>query len=218
MNEIHYPCDTKQGFMAAYEGDGLVMQRPEKARGTVQRQTSPTLLCGRGGGAGVVVKNTKTQWFNGAKKGGLEECEVGDGLKIYPNPARYNSGETVQKQKSNALNTYRGCGSGTVDGDLRIRYLTPRECLRLMGFDDGQIDKLMEAVPSKTNLYKLAGNSIVVNVLEAIFKAIYIDGSFNGDKSRQKSLVDYQAPINPIVGRRPEEIERKTLEMEGIGQ
>lgn len=52
---------------------------------------------------------------------------------------------------------------------LRIRKLTPKECWRLMGFDDADFEKA-EKVNSNTQLYKQAGNSIVVNVLEAILK------------------------------------------------
>ena len=51
--------------------------------------------------------------------------------------------------------------------NIRIRKLTPRECWRLMGFDDEDFNKA-RAVNSDTQLYKQAGNSIVVNVLEAI--------------------------------------------------
>ena len=51
--------------------------------------------------------------------------------------------------------------------DYRIRKLTPKECWRLMGFDDTDFDKA-EKVCSNTQLYKQAGNSIVVNVLEGI--------------------------------------------------
>ena len=53
--------------------------------------------------------------------------------------------------------------------DLRIRKLTPKECWRLMGFDDSDFEKAAK-VNSNTQLYKQAGNSIVVNVLEAILK------------------------------------------------
>ena len=53
--------------------------------------------------------------------------------------------------------------------NIRIRKLTPRECYRLMGFDDESFDKA-KAVNSDTQLYKQAGNSIVVQVLEDIFK------------------------------------------------
>ena len=52
---------------------------------------------------------------------------------------------------------------------IRVRKLTPKECWRLMGFDDTDFEKA-EKVNSNTQLYKQAGNSIVVNVLEAILK------------------------------------------------
>ena len=69
--------------------------------------------------------------------------------------------------------------SGIIDiGNGKYRYLTERECLRLMGFDDSDIDKLEEAHPRRKNctsskLYKQAGNSIVVDVLMAIIKEIH---------------------------------------------
>ena len=62
-----------------------------------------------------------------------------------------------------------------IDGELyliRIRKLTPRECWRLMGFSDSDFDKA-SAVNSNTQLYKQAGNSIVKNVLERLFKQFY---------------------------------------------
>lgn len=52
----------------------------------------------------------------------------------------------------------------------RIRKLTPKECLRLMGVSDEDIEKMRGAGISDSQLYKLAGNSIVVDVLEAIFR------------------------------------------------
>ena len=54
---------------------------------------------------------------------------------------------------------------------FRIRKLTPKECWRLMGFDDEDFEKASQ-VNSNTQLYKQAGNSIVVNVLMAIFKEL----------------------------------------------
>lgn len=53
--------------------------------------------------------------------------------------------------------------------NLRIRKLTPRECFRLMGVKDSDIDKI-EKNQSNSSMYHLAGDSIVVNVLMAIFK------------------------------------------------
>ena len=55
----------------------------------------------------------------------------------------------------------------------RIRKLTPRECGRLMGVSDEDIDK-MAAVHSNTHLYKQFGNSIVVDVMCAMFKNLNI--------------------------------------------
>lgn len=59
-----------------------------------------------------------------------------------------------------------------VYSECKIRKLTPRECFRLMGFTDAEFDRA-ESVNSNAQLYKQAGNSIVVNVLEHIFRAIY---------------------------------------------
>lgn len=56
-----------------------------------------------------------------------------------------------------------------IEKEVRIRKLTPRECWRLMGFTDEDFDKAKE-VNSDSQLYKQAGNSIVVEVLEAIFR------------------------------------------------
>lgn len=54
---------------------------------------------------------------------------------------------------------------------LRIRKLTPKECYRLMGFDDIDHDRAA-AVVSNSQLYKQAGNSIVVDVLENLFRGL----------------------------------------------
>ena len=54
--------------------------------------------------------------------------------------------------------------------DLRVRKLTPKECWRLMGFDDADFDKAKASGVSNSQLYKQAGNSIVVNVLEGVLK------------------------------------------------
>ena len=71
---------------------------------------------------------------------------------------------------SDVCPTQRANRSGIkcIEKDLRIRKLTPKECWRLMGFDDEDFEKASK-VNSNTQLYKQAGNSIVVNILEAIF-------------------------------------------------
>ena len=59
--------------------------------------------------------------------------------------------------------------------NLKIRKLTPKECWRLMGFDDEDFHKA-EAVNSNTQLYKQAGNSIVVNCIEGILINLFKKG------------------------------------------
>ena len=69
-------------------------------------------------------------------------------------------------------------GPGVIKtNDGRFRYPTEREYWRLMGFDDTDFDLMLKEFPIKANtrsatLYALAGNSIVVSVLEAIFEVI----------------------------------------------
>ena len=60
------------------------------------------------------------------------------------------------------------------DEYLIIRKLTPTECWRLMGWKDDQINKIKASKISNTQMYKQAGNGIVINVLEAIFKQLFL--------------------------------------------
>ena len=60
-----------------------------------------------------------------------------------------------------------------VERTYRIRKLTPRECFRLMGMREDDIDKIQQAGISNTQQYKMAGNSICVPVLEAIFRNLF---------------------------------------------
>lgn len=62
-----------------------------------------------------------------------------------------------------------------IETKYRIRRLTELECWRLMGFTDEDFKKA-QSVNSKTQLYKQAGNSIVVPVLMAIFSQLNING------------------------------------------
>ena len=71
---------------------------------------------------------------------------------------------------------------------FRIRKLTPKECFRLIGGDDADIDKMQSAGISNSNLYKLAGNSIVVDVLYYIFKNALIDTEAPREKGMQLTL------------------------------
>ena len=77
---------------------------------------------------------------------------------------------------------------------LRIRKLTPLECWRLMGFDDKDYEKAAK-VNSNTQLYKQAGNSIVVNVLEALLTNLLlnpIETETSEIPKGQMSIYDYK--------------------------
>lgn len=70
-----------------------------------------------------------------------------------------------------------------------IRYLTEKECFRLMGFDDIDFEKIKDTKSSY--LYKQAGNSIVVDVLIYLFKAIFKAVNFEENKEIQTTIFDY---------------------------
>ncbi|MCI7206652.1 MAG: DNA (cytosine-5-)-methyltransferase [Clostridium sp.] len=91
----------------------------------------------------------------------IDDTQGFDGTRYYD---EYSP--TLRAGRS-GLKTIQGC---------RIRKLTPRECFRLMGMRDDDIDKIQAAGISNTQQYKMAGNSIVVNVLEAIFKNLFMEG------------------------------------------
>ena len=100
-----------------------------------------------------------------ATKRGYDLATDGDSINLqFPNSTtrRGRVGHEVS-QTLQATDTM-----GTLEG-ARIRKLTPKECWRLMGFDDSDFEKA-EKVNSNTQLYKQAGNSIVVNVLEGILR------------------------------------------------
>ena len=100
-----------------------------------------------------------------ANKQGYDLAQDGDSIDLaYPNSTtrRGRVGHEVSKtlECSDTMGTLQ---------NYRIRKLTPKECWRLMGFDDSDFEKA-EKVNSNSQLYKQAGNSIVVNVLEGILK------------------------------------------------
>lgn len=82
---------------------------------------------------------------------------------------------TAHHYAGNIVNPKRGQKEMGVRENFRIRKLTPRECFRLMDVDDKDIDKIQAAGISDSQQYKLAGNSIVVNVLTEIFRKLFVD-------------------------------------------
>lgn len=99
-------------------------------------------------------------------------AEAGDGDGVYINRPHQKRG-VVQKDMIPTLKTQCNDVGVCVNSEhnLRIRKLTPKECWRLMGFADESFDKA-EKVNSNAQLYKQAGNSIVVTVLMNIFKQL----------------------------------------------
>lgn len=114
----------------------------------------------------------------------------------YPRRQRFLDNITRDDNLANAILTKRRCSPidkyvktnrkthvGKIELNAKIyslRKLTPKECWRLMGFTDSDFVKASE-VCSDTQLYKQAGNSIVVNVLERILERLLFDDSLGGD-------------------------------------
>ncbi len=76
--------------------------------------------------------------------------------------------------------------------DGRYRYLTELECWRLLGFDDTDYYSVLKEFPTKkgkrnATLYAMAGNSIVVNVLEDLFYSILYDSHEKGETQQLSS-------------------------------
>jgi len=153
--------NTKQGYLEAYDGDSVNLEQPNSKtrRGRVGKQVLQTLTtsCNQG-----VIVNEIDNPLKGKTKYG------------------WHFEQNVYSEDSKCSRSVKaGGGSGNIPkvikNDLRIRKLTPKECWRLMGFQDEDFEKA-EKVNSNTQLYKQAGNSIVVNVLIAILTNLLIPG------------------------------------------
>lgn len=132
---------------------------------------SPTITTNEGGVNGVkIMDNRPIIRVTEATKKGYAEATIGDSINIaYPNSKtrRGRVGHGVAQTLTCCQQQVVVTERKDEIGKSQLRILTPRECWRLMGFDDSDFDKA-QAVNSDTQLYKQAGNSIVVNVLEAI--------------------------------------------------
>lgn len=151
-------CLIKAADLTIYQNDQ--MNRVYSTEGI-----SPTVMTKTGGG-----RETKILVREATKKG-YAEAHEGDSVNFEQPNSKTRRGR-VGKQIAQTLNTTCNL-QGVVTGEnLRIRRLTPKECFRLMGFDDSSFEKA-ESVNSNSQLYKQAGNSIVVPVLEHIFQALF---------------------------------------------
>lgn len=71
---------------------------------------------------------------------------------------------------------------------MRIRKLTPRECLRLMDLSEPDIDKMLNCGLSNSSLYRLAGNSICISPMFHLFRKLFIDTGIDITKGKPQQL------------------------------
>lgn len=164
---------TKQGYLMAEDGDGVdISGRMASHRGTVQKGMAQTLNTNID--VGVVVQafsETEKKLFT--EDGNIKRYINSDIVDKFEEgqmatttfPNGYGHGPRTHDE-SIALNTI---DRPVVKNNLRIRKLVPIECFRLMGVKDDDYKKIAEN-QSNASLYHLAGDSIVVDVLMAIFK------------------------------------------------
>ncbi|HEO7923656.1 TPA: DNA cytosine methyltransferase [Streptococcus agalactiae] len=120
----------------------------------------PTITTNKGEGIKILIKN--------ATKKGYLIAKDGDGIDTAYPDSKTRRGR-VQKSMAHTITTD---DSKAVLENYRIRKLTPKECWRLMGCSDEDFHKA-EQVNSNSQLYKQAGNAIVVDVLERIFGNLF---------------------------------------------
>lgn len=113
-------------------------------------------------------KQPKQILIKNATKKGYLEATPGDYINLQFPKSKTRRGR-VQKEISGTLMC--NDSNGVLERDFRIRKLTTRECWRLMGWKDEQFDKIKGI--SNSQLYKQAGNGIVVTVLEKIFYNLF---------------------------------------------
>ena len=132
--------------------------RTENARCLTARYSQTTLCNHRGERSGILL-------IQEATKRGYQEAEVGTSVDLAYPGSKTRAGRVNSKAHDVAS------VQGIVERGGRIRRLMPRESLRLQGFAEEQIDKIL-AITSDAQAYKQAGNSVTVTVIEAIGRRI----------------------------------------------
>ena len=145
---------------------------------------TPAITTFQGGGREPHIVETKKVYIRQATKEGVIACEVGGVADLnYPDSKTrrgrvQGNGQICPTLTTENIPNVIEEWTWEIDGEtylIRIRKLTPRECLRLMAVRDQDIDKMF-SVNSNSQCYKQAGNSIVVTVLMAIFSQLNIKG------------------------------------------
>lgn len=134
---------------------------------------APTIHTSGGGNQGPKIAEP-IAYVKEATKKGYAEIYEGDSVNLEQPNSKTRRGR-VGKGCVQTLTT--SCNQGIVESKAKsfgVRKLTPRECYRLMGFKDEQFDKAQQ-FSSDSQLYKQAGNSIVVDVLYYIFEKIFMN-------------------------------------------
>ena len=126
---------------------------------------SPTLTTNKGEGNKVAIKQ--------ATKQGYIECEVGGVADLSYPDSKTRRGRVQDNGNTCPTVTATETGICKIESPIRIRKLTPKECFRLMGFSDENFDAAQKVGISNSQLYKQAGNSIVVDVLYYIYVELY---------------------------------------------
>ena len=134
----------------------------DKARCLTARYGQTTLSNRKGERSGVLL-------IKEATKKGYKEAQPGDSVDLGYAGSNTRRGR-VGRDIAHTIDTGSST-QGIVMKGGRIRRLMPRECLRLQGFEDQQIDRIL-AINSDAQAYKQAGNSVTVNVIEAIGRRI----------------------------------------------
>lgn len=135
------------------------------------------------------VENNFNLKIKNATKQGYLEAHEGDGVYITNIDKKRG---TVQKEMIPTLKI--NLDIGVVVKNLKIRKLTPKECFRLMGFNDEEFERAAK-VNSNAQLYKQAGNSIVVNVLQAIFKNLLMKEGKIMEKKDEVKIISYETSL-----------------------
>lgn len=171
-NKVAIKQATKQGYIECEVGGVADLSYPDSKtrRGRVQdnRNTCPTITATE---TGICRIEPKERFFKQAIET-LEEndCNPGDTINAF--------NKHVDKSGYSPTLTTRPEGFKTailpVTNNIRIRKLTPKETFRLMGFSDRDFDVAQKVGISNSQLYKQAGNSIVVDVLYYIYRELYI--------------------------------------------
>jgi DNA (cytosine-5)-methyltransferase 1 len=174
-NYLMVPSNTAEGYVQCEVGGVLDISYPSSTtrRGRVQEggAVAPTLTCGCETTHARIEEKMESITFKG------KQIHEGDGLYLGTSERFMRDG---LKDCSRALKA--GINDAGVMHNYRIRKLTERECFRLMGVKDEDSDKIREVV-SKSQCYKLAGNSIVVDVMVYMF-----DQLFFGNKNANQQL------------------------------